>query len=313
MTLRAVGFHIFAGGFTLGVKDHVNVLCHLESGKFGVETAKENLGIDIYQNEEEWPLEKLKGVDVLYGNPACSGWSVLNVKHRGENSTSNDGIKKFIEIASILRPRVIILESVRSTISKGGPWLRKLAADLTMENYCFQPVFVNAVNHGVAQIRPRVFAVWSRDPILFSNPQLMNEVSVMEAIKDVKDHQDVYEHKHQFMFKHIKQGQSMDQIPIELLEELDHVIAMRRKKNKLFLHWPMRLRVDRPSRVIYSSEKYIHPVEDRLISIGEACRLMGFPDSFKIIGRDKMAQVGKAVSSRVASWLMMEILRNMEG
>jgi len=39
---RAVGAYIFAGGFTLGVRQHFNGLCHLEEGSYGVATMRKN-------------------------------------------------------------------------------------------------------------------------------------------------------------------------------------------------------------------------------------------------------------------------------
>lgn len=70
---------MFAGGFTLGVREYFDVLCHLEDGKFGVETAKKNLKIPIHQDCRSWPLEDLGRVDLVYCNPPCSPWSTAGI------------------------------------------------------------------------------------------------------------------------------------------------------------------------------------------------------------------------------------------
>ncbi len=69
-----------------------------------------------------------------------------------------------------------------------------------------------------------------------------------------------------------------------------------------------RLRRDRPSYTINTyfnrpgNGCFIHPEQDRLISIREAARLQSFPDSYRLIGsrRSKYRQVGNAVPPLMA-------------
>ncbi len=76
----AVGIHIYAGGFTVGVKQAgFDVLCHLEIGKYGVASVKANWpALPVHIGEENWPLKDLakKEVDLLYSNPPCAIFSV---------------------------------------------------------------------------------------------------------------------------------------------------------------------------------------------------------------------------------------------
>ena len=80
--LNAVGSYIFAGGFTLGVSKHFNVLAHLEDGAYGVSSARKNFPkLPIHTDPSTWPLKKLAGTaDLVYGNPLCAAWSDLNGK-----------------------------------------------------------------------------------------------------------------------------------------------------------------------------------------------------------------------------------------
>ena len=73
--MKAVGGWIFAGGFSLGVKNHFDIRCVLEEGAFGVVTARHNQPeIPVHVGIESWPIDQLKGegeLDFIYGNPPC--------------------------------------------------------------------------------------------------------------------------------------------------------------------------------------------------------------------------------------------------
>ena len=50
----AVGMHIFAGGFSVGVQQAgFEVACHLETSAYGVQTARDNLKIPVF-----WPATR---------------------------------------------------------------------------------------------------------------------------------------------------------------------------------------------------------------------------------------------------------------
>ncbi len=70
----ALGVHIFAGGFTVGVMDAgFKVLAHLEDSAYGVSTAVHNFpGLDVRIGRENWQeTEFVNKVDLLYANPPC--------------------------------------------------------------------------------------------------------------------------------------------------------------------------------------------------------------------------------------------------
>jgi len=63
------------------------------------------------------------------------------------------------------------------------------------------------------------------------------------------------------------------------------------------------------------SGEYIHPEQDRTISIREAARIQSFPDSFEFMGSfsDQYDQVGNAVPPLLAKSVATEILRVLSG
>jgi len=62
------------------------------------------------------------------------------------------------------------------------------------------------------------------------------------------------------------------------------------------------------------SSRFVHPFEDRLLTVREHARLMGFPDDHVFLGgRDvQFNEVGEAVPVPLARCIAREILRNLE-
>lgn len=68
----ALGSAIFAGGFTLGVRESFDVLAHLEETNYGVATVRHNMPeLPVHVGRERWPLDEFRDVDMIYGNPPC--------------------------------------------------------------------------------------------------------------------------------------------------------------------------------------------------------------------------------------------------
>src|SRR5687767_6832120 len=94
MAHRAVDVMSFAGGFTLGmVQAGFELVGKRElKGGFGVPSCEANRHLlgNNWRSEigepETWTVPE-GGVDVTFGNPPCSGWSVMSAKHfRGADS-----------------------------------------------------------------------------------------------------------------------------------------------------------------------------------------------------------------------------------
>src|SRR5713226_4135576 len=126
----AVGAFCFAGGFTLGVQQHFDVIAHLEerfqeSGSkrrraYAVETQRLNFPhVPTYPGNDWWPLADLsrQRVDFIYGNPPCALFSSMGHKQgKGAERWRDDPRVKCIErhfsLVTRLRPKAWALESV---------------------------------------------------------------------------------------------------------------------------------------------------------------------------------------------------------
>ncbi len=74
---------VFSGHFTRGVVDAgFQVISDLEDGSFGVSSHRDNFpSTPVHSKPAEWPIVDLaeEGLDLLYGNPACAGFSLCFV------------------------------------------------------------------------------------------------------------------------------------------------------------------------------------------------------------------------------------------
>lgn len=172
---RAVDCQSFAGGFTLGmVQAGFKLVAKREmKGGFGVancEANRELLG-------DEWTAEAVAPeawtpvpADVVFGNPPCSGFSVMSHKDfRGADSPINACMWSFVDFAARCHPRIAVFESVQMARTRpdGLDLMRRLRARMeeqTGEQYTLHHVRHNALAVGGAAMRRRYFFVLSAIP-----------------------------------------------------------------------------------------------------------------------------------------------------
>lgn len=115
---------------------------------------------------------------------------------------------------------------------------------------------------------------------------------------------------------HIKPGQDWRDLPRELLPS-----GMQRALRKDHTRRYRRMTWDGVPRAVITrfrdpkSGEYTHPEQDRTITIREAARLQGFPDSFVFHGprTSQYEQVGNAVPTQLAEAIASEIRRCLDG
>lgn len=114
----------------------------------------------------------------------------------------------------------------------------------------------------------------------------------------------------------IKPGQDWRDLPHELLPS-----GMQRALRKDHTRRYRRMTWDGVPRAVITrfrdpkSGEYTHPVQDRTITIREAARLQGFPDSFVFHGprSSQYEQVGNAVPTQLAEAIASEVRRCLDG
>lgn len=181
---RAIGAYIFAGGFTIGVLKHFDVVAHFENDLFGTQTVNLNFPhIEIHKDLDDWPLA-MPCIDFIYANPPCAPWSmagIVNSRRKTVADWRNHSQLSCVNNAFCLIeeyvPKVWCFESVRRVYTAGGSMLDSFAYRAMDMGYAVSDVFVEASNHGVPQRRPRYFMVCHKVDIEWQAPRLPNNAT----------------------------------------------------------------------------------------------------------------------------------------
>ena len=110
----------------------------------------------------------------------------------------------------------------------------------------------------------------------------------------------------------LKIGQKMQDLPEELWHDSFRFYVKEDPNRKGGPNLRMiRLRPDRPSLTVtaYIFNKFVHPFEDRFITVREAARLQGFPDTLEFVGSlgSTQMQVGNAVPASLARAVFQQV------
>ena len=110
------------------------------------------------------------------------------------------------------------------------------------------------------------------------------------------------------IFKHMRQGDRY----MDLAPDVRKILPFR---EDIFHDRLKRLRNDQPSWTVLAhigmdGYMYIHPTENRTLSVREAARIQSFPDSFRFVGnmREQYIQVGNAVPVMLANSLANSVM-----
>ncbi len=135
---------------------------------------------------------------------------------------------------------------------------------------------------------------------------------IRDGAREIKDHfRPLLQDTQAERIRALKPGQTMKDLP----EELQHSSFRRRAYRRVMDGTPSdkrggapsglkRLRFDEPCLTITGAacREFIHPIEDRPLTIRECARIQTFPDSFIFLGNtsDKIRHTGNAIPPKLA-------------
>lgn len=345
-----VGIHCFAGGFTMGVKQVAPVACQLEIHNFGRQTCEAHgtkfVNADCWEGwfdaKSTWD-----GARWCFGNPRCTAFSSFSSGSgsnvRGPTAGCTQDIWDLCKFGVAADLDVISFESVQQARSVGGPLLRRLVDELFAPKYYrVAHLLVNTAAEGCAQLRKRYFFVAYRDNLKFNvyRPALADRATTVGDVLLRFAHRTPQPGKIAGRYStdytidtHAALGPD-EQAVIPLLREGQTFNclgqdeeALRKASPKLYrtwmlrtsglpfsLHCPMRLCWDKHSPVISStSGAFIHPRQDRPLTVGEIAALMGWPEGFIPRGLEPVAQIGKGVVPATGAWLAEQVRACIDG
>jgi DNA (cytosine-5)-methyltransferase 1 len=256
---------------------------------------------------------------------------------RDPNDERKDLWRSFLEVVRIALPPAVIMENVPDMALDREMFIfRALVYELEVLGYAVEQRLVEAWRYGVPQFRQRLILVALRDGVQFSWPEeTPDKVTVANAIGDLppveggwrpvggaegwKDYDGPVTDFQRRMRRGISEadsGKIFDHItrPVRLDDERafelmdsntlysDLPSDVKRYRSDIFDDKYKRLHEHGLSRTITAHIAkdgywYIHPTQNRTLTVREAARLQTFPDRFRFAGPPSAAfrQIGNAV------------------
>ncbi len=299
--LTAIDLFCGCGGLTLGLKQAgFNVIGAVEIDKLAAETYKINhpqtklWEKDIRKLKAKDVLTELKiepeELDLLAGCPPCQGFSTLKTLNGSRTITDerNELIFDFLRFVRALRPKAIMLENVPSLAKDDR--IYTVCRRLKKYGYKYEIRIVNAADFGVPQRRRRMILIAGLKGIADFAEIDFNHRTVRATITDLLPAgesgdilHDLPEHRTDIVRKRIagitKNGGGR--------QDLDKTLQLKcHKKCDGFKDVYGRMKWDDVAPTITSGctnpskGRFLHPEENRAITLREAALLQSFPPDY---------------------------------
>lgn len=327
-----------AGGFSLGFKNAgFDLVCAYDNDSAALRTHKENIGAHAFKSDLSKETD-LPSTTVIIGGPPCQGFSSAGLRRAGDKR--NSLVSCFANTITRLKPSAFVFENVEGFLTaENGHRVMDLLTPLIACGYRIHLRKINAANYGVPQHRKRVIAIgglgWNPS---FPNPthtahgapgaklaskHLPLTPTITEALKGLPPPTVVppgIPHGHYYSplkgidlerAAGLRPGQTMRDLP----EELQHNSYRRRAYRRVMDGTPSerrggppaglrRLHPDEPSKAITGGARseFIHPLENRNLTIRECAKIQTFPDDYTFFGNpsEQSQLIGNAVPPLLA-------------
>ena len=280
-------------------------------------------------NNKLLKLAGLKKVDCVVGGPPCQGFSSAGSRKQGDDR--NKLVKRFVNFVKEVRPTWFVMENVEGmlTLNKGSYFIEAIR-HLLEAGYWVNVRKVYMHDYGVPQKRKRVIIIGNLEECKFEFPRInILPKTLHAAIGDIEDcstsslshHQSrTINRLDQKRIRSLKQGQTMKDLP----ETLQHASYARRANRRVSDGTPTarrggapsglkRLKYNEPSLTITSAaaREFIHPQEDRPLTLRECARIQTFPDNFSFSGplSSVATQIGNAIPPHFMKTLSRSIIK----
>ncbi|MFP3161805.1 MAG: DNA cytosine methyltransferase [Acidilobus sp.] len=308
-----------AGGFSRGFElAGFNVVAAVENDPPVAKTYKANfpyayLIADDVKDVSERTIREISGLgrgdfDVIIASPPCEPFTPTN-RNRMPNPLDRiltDPIGQLylhaIRLIAELKPRFFVIENVSGVVE--GP-IRKVIED-ELRKGGYDEVYFNIIRseeHGVASERVRVFVSNVKLNLAKRRP-----LTVMEALEGLPEPGAPWPPNHD----------APATLPRKLMRKVPKLrwgrslVTFEGAGSRRFRNY-IRLAPDRPAPTVMGSSRFIHPFEDRLLTVREQARLMGFPDYHVFLGGkdSQYNMVGEAVPVPLAQAIAEDLLSRL--
>ena len=345
---KAISLFAGAGGCSLGFSEFgVNILAAYDVCKEAVDTYNYNFEgqkgqiedlstCNFRQVRESLGLHRGE-LDLIIGGPPCQGFTTAG--RRSEDDSRNKLLANYVNALQEFYPRWFMMENVEGILTTtNGDFLVDCIQGMILLGYTVFLKKVYMQEYGIPQRRNRVIIVGNREgksfefpkPIALANGRIYKNgsLTLRDAIADIEDI-DIPEINHirkvETGIQHerirlLKEGQTMKDLP----KELQHKSFAKRASRRVCDGTPSEKRGGSPSglkRLIYdepsltitgsATSEFIHPTQDRMLTVRECARIQTFPDRFIFFGSDsqQLQQIGNAIPPLFANIMAAQIYK----
>ncbi|WP_282143103.1 DNA cytosine methyltransferase [Cellulophaga baltica] len=343
--IKAVDFFCGGGGMSYGMqKSGIQVLAGIDYEENCRATYEANIKkakfikadvFELKEKELEKTLELKRNDDdlLLIGCSPCQFWSIINTD-KNKSQKSKNLLVEFERFVQYFTPGYVVVENVPGVLrKKGESGLEKFINWLESNKYTVHFKVHNTSDYGVPQNRKRFTLIANRVtdkkiiPIKANKKLTVRDVIGEKNgfIKIDAGHKDVTDFNHS--------APNVSELTLKRLERVEkdggNRLSFANDKNlqlncfidrdTSFKDTFGRLWWDKPSPTIttkffsVSNGRFVHPEENRALSIREGATLQSFPKSYKFIGTSmgSIARlIGNAVPPEYAKRVGQAIIKN---
>lgn len=262
-----------------------------------------------WENDEYLSSLKEKNIDAIYANCPCSSLSQINRNASVDGNKNTEFYRVFNGIKNVY-PKTFVIENAPTLIKLGYPIILDMVEELG-DLYKFTIIRDYAGNHDVAMRRMRTFLVGWRKDIFNNKIPLLNmekkkQMTAKEIIGDLYEYEvgsdkilnhTIPENKwlsEKHLFKYADHDTTImksiinkwDNISDKINDEKIYKIVLKNKNKldnggRIWDKSPHRMSENKYCPSMTSLSNNIHPVHDRMFTVREYARLMGYPDDFE--------------------------------
>ncbi|AEC51482.1 modification methylase [Pyrococcus sp. NA2] len=278
-----------AGGFSLGFKlAGFKIISAIENFKPKAKTYSQNfpeVNVIVSDIKLVNPLDVADKVDVIIGGPPCEPFTAINPRRMEDprDRLYKDPIGRlvleFVRFVRELKPKFFVMENVPQ-ILEVEKYIRR---EFERAGYDVYFNVLNSLDYGVPQIRRRVFI----SNIELKPRKVRGPNRVWDVLKDVPPD---------------APNNELWNPPSKIARKIPYLRwGQAAQKFGRFQNW-IRLHPYKPAPTVRGNSRFVHPFEDRPLTVREQARLMGFPDYFVFLGGRNVQfdSVGEAVPPPLA-------------
>ena len=264
---------------------------------------------------------------VLIGCAPCQGFTSHRKKHWYRDDERNSLVETFSALAAAIQPECVVVENVPELLSyKYWPRFATAKGILERAGYKVQASIYNSASFGVPQERFRTLMIGMRKDFVLPAPFVPHErfLTVRDAIGNLPPvlpgEYDPSDTLHRCARHRLETIRTIRAVPKDGGSRPAGVGPRCLDKVKGFYDVYGRLRWDSPAITIThyarnpASGRYVHPDQDRGLTMREAALLQSFPGGYSFKGSfdSIFQQIGEAVppkfSCAVAAHVLTELL-----